>query len=197
MSTTFKINESYKHKCAKEIFKQWCQERPKDKYGDGKEWLTNFNCAISWRPNRSREAWLEYPIVVNDNINSVEQVWDEIWPSDSNFGPTYTWGDLDSDSTYRECKEKNFIPTYTECIEKNFIPIAVIDVVLPHKGTLYFCVEICHTNPVSDEKIKKLQQAGVRNLIEIDAEWILRQTKFPSKLQIKRWLIDDSRIVKP
>ena len=188
MSTTFKINESYKHKCAKEIFKQWCQERPKDNYGDGKEWLTNFNRAISWLPNRTQEAWLEYPIVVNDNINSVKRVWDEIWPSDSNFGPTYTWDDPDSDS---------FVPTYTECIGKNFIPIAVIDVVLPHKGTVYFCVEICHTNPVSDEKIKKLQQAGVRVLIEIDAEWILRQIKIPSKLQIKRWLIYNNKIGAP
>ena len=185
--STFKINESYKHKCAKEIFKQWCQERPRDKYGDVEPWPTNFNETISWRSNRTQEAWLEYPIVVNDKTNSVKHVWDEIW----HFSDLkeYYWPDPDW--------KENFVPTYTECIEKNRIPIAVIDVVLPHKGTLYFCVEICHTNPVSDEKIKKLQQAGVRHLIEIDAEWILRQIKIPSKLQIKRWLIDDSRIVSP
>ena len=185
--STFKINESYKHRCAKEVFKRWCQERPRDKYGDVEPWPTNFNETISWRSNRTQEAWLEYPIVVNDKTNSVEHVWDEIW----HFSDLkeYYWPDPD--------RKENFVPTYTECIEKNRTPIAVIDVVLPHKGILLYCVEICHTNPVSEEKIIKLQQAGVRELIEIDAEWILRQTKSPSKLQIKRWLIDNSRIVKP
>ena len=177
MSTTFKINESYKHKCAKEIFKQWCQERPRDGCGDVTPWITNFDNVLCWRNNRTQEAWLEYPIVVNYKTNSAVHVWDEIWP-----GPD---------------RKENYVPTYTECIEKDLIPIAVIDVVIPHKNTLYYCVEICHTNPVSDEKIKKLQQAGVRVLIEIDAEWILRQIKIPSKLQIKRWLIYNNKIGAP
>ena len=35
---------------------------------------------------------------------------------------------------------------------------------------------------VSQEKIKKLKEFGVDNLIEIDADWILNQTKIPSKV---------------
>lgn len=44
-------------------------------------------------------------------------------------------------------------------------------------------IEICHKNPVSQEKINKLKELGVHSLIEIDAEWILQQTKRPSELK--------------
>lgn len=169
--SSFKNNESYKHKCAKEIFKQWCQSS---------EWncrvLTNYSQInkynrytneIRWTPNRIEYAWLEYPIVVNDTTNSNEELWDEIW----------------------ENSNSNFVPTYEECIERNLYPIAVIDIVLPYKGCIGYCIEICHTNPVSDEKIEKLKKAGIRCLIEIDADWILSQTGIPSVVKVKRWLI--------
>jgi hypothetical protein len=173
--SSFKNNESYKHKCAKEIFKKWCQSD---------EWkcnvLTNYSVLneynrytneIYWVPNRSQNAWLEYPIVVNDTTNSCEELWDEIWDfSDEDNIP-------------------NFVPTYEECVERNLYPIAVIDIVLPYKGCIGYCIEICHTNPVSNEKVDKLKKAGVRNLIEIDADWILNQTSIPSVVKVKRWLI--------
>ena len=41
-----------------------------------------------------------------------------------------------------------------------------------------------------DWKIEELQSLGVRNLIEIDADWILNQTKIPTQL-IYETLIDD------
>jgi len=34
--------------------------------------------------------------------------------------------------------------------------------------------------------IKKLKKFGVEQLIEIDADWILNQTKIPSQLKYKR-----------
>ena len=43
-----------------------------------------------------------------------------------------------------------------------------------------------HKNPVSNTKINKLKQVGVDSLIEIDADWILNQTKIPSQLKYKR-----------
>jgi len=182
--------ESYKHKCAKEIFKQWCDN-------SGGQFKTNWieknrkgedvEKEIYWSSNRSQEAWLEYPVVVNNDINSIQNNWDEIWPGFT----TKKMGDYDVIDDYRHWN--NFVPSYDDCKEYNLQPIAVIDVVLPHKGQPSYLVEICHTNPVSDEKLKKLkileQFNDNFNLIEIDAEWILRQTKIPSKLQIKRWLI--------
>ena len=172
----FTNNESYKHKCAKEIFKQWCDSTSWSCLGgDARRISTNYKHELYWRSNRSQEAWLEYPIVVNSDINSIENNWDEIWPGDE-----------------EGCNWNGFVPTYTECNEYNLYPISVIDIVLPHKGKPAYFIEICHTNPVSNEKLEKLKQLKIgpdTSLIEIDAEWILRQTGIPSKLEIKRWLI--------
>lgn len=171
----FTNNESYKHKCAKEIFKQWCDSTSWS-YGDARRVSTNYNRELYWRSNRSQEAWLEYPIVVNSDINSIENNWDEIWPGLEGGMDLFCNG---------------FVPTYTECNEYNLYPISVADIVLPHKGSPSYFIEICHTNSVSNEKLEKLKQVMTHNasLIEIDAEWILRQTGIPSKLEIKRWLI--------
>jgi len=172
----FTDNESYKHKCAKEIFKQWCDSTAW--YDPTCGWrcvATNYNRYLTWRSNRSQDAWLEYPIVVNSNINSIQHNWDEIWPNHA-----------------EERLFNGFVPTYAECKEYNLYPTAVIDIVLPHKGSPEYFIEICHTNPVSNEKLEKLKQLKMGDdacLIEIDADWILRQTGIPSKLEIKRWLI--------
>tara|TARA_B100000424_G_C22943522_1_gene502041 strand:+ start:4444 stop:4974 length:531 start_codon:yes stop_codon:yes gene_type:complete len=173
----FTYNESYKHKYAKEIFKQWCDSTEWSCLeGDARCVSTNYNQKLYWRSNRSQNAWLEYPIVVNGNTNSIDFNWDEIWPGDN----------CDDDGTFWN----GFVPTYTECTEYNLYPISVIDIVLPHKGSPLYFIEICHSNPVSNEKLEKLQQLmGNASLIEIDAEWILRQTGIPSELEIKRWLI--------
>jgi len=187
----FTNTESYKHKCAKDIFKQWCDSVEWSSLGgDGRCVSTNYRnkyereITVSWRSNRSQEAWLEYPIVVNSDINSIEMNWDEIWP-----GFTITECGQVTDDRYAS----GFVPTYAECKEYNLQPISVIDIVLPHKGRPLHFIEICHTNPVSNEKLEKLKQLKLcdygGSLIEIDAEWILRQTCIPSKLEIKRWLI--------
>tara|TARA_R110002074_G_scaffold269510_1_gene441326 strand:- start:96 stop:608 length:513 start_codon:yes stop_codon:yes gene_type:complete len=170
MKKRYTANESYTHKCAKEVFKSWCDS---DEWNDGSGYTrfdTSSNGCISWRSNRGQNAWLEYPIVETKNTNSIESNWDEIWPDKRE-----SWN--------------SFIPTFDDCKKHNLIPIAVVDIVLPHKGRPEYFVEICHTNPVSDEKLAKLEKAGMRNLIEIDAEWILSQTDIPSKIQIKRWLL--------
>jgi len=171
--TDFVKNESYMHKCAKDVFKQWCESKEWDTdTEDYKGVSTDYNTCISWRSNRDKESFLEYPIVVNDrkNINSIENNWDEIWEDDDKL-----WS----------C----FVPTYKQCIDKKLIPIAIVDVVLSHKGIPLYFIEICHKNPVSNAKIQKLKENGVENLIEIDASWILKQTHIPSKLKIKRWLL--------
>jgi hypothetical protein len=80
-----------------------------------------------------------------------------------------------------------YVPTYDECISRfNSYPIAIIDMVCSYKGQPYYAIEICYKNPVSQEKINKLKEFGVDNLIEIDADWILNQTKIPSQLKYKR-----------
>lgn len=172
MSTVFKHKESYKHKCAKEVFKSWC-----DNVGGYFE--TDHNSNICWESNRRENAWLEYPIINGKRYtNSIQHLLDE-----TEYGY-----DEKGNSLYRD---SGFIPpSYDECIKNNDIPISIIDVVLPHKGMIKYCIEICHKNPVSDEKLKKLEKVeGLYNLIEIDADWILEQIEIPEVLKIKRWLI--------
>lgn len=170
MTKSYTANESYTHKYAKDVFKQWCDS---DEWNDGSGYTrfdTTDNRQIRWRSNRSENAWLEYPIVETKNTNSIQSHWDEIWPDERE-----SWN--------------SFIPTYDECKKHKLIPFAVVDLVLPHKGSPEYFVEICHKNPVSDEKLAKLKSAGMRNLIEIDAGWIMSQTSIPSKIKIKRWLL--------
>jgi hypothetical protein len=153
--------ESYKHKCAKDIFKNWCNSTLWSSYGRSRV-ETNLGGCITWVSNRSENAWLEYPIVVNSDLDSIYNNWDEIWPNfDFEGGDDRYWN--------------NFVPTYDECIKLNLIPTSIIDIVLTHKGIPRYFIEICHKNPVSDEKVKKLKQLGLTNLIEIDADWILNQ----------------------
>lgn len=172
MSKKFKHKESYKHKCAKEVFKSWC-----DEVGHFK---TDRNYDICWHSNRDDNAWLEYPIIENKNWNSIQCLLDE-----TEYGYDEKGNPKNHDS-----KGRFIPPSYDECIKNNDIPISIIDVVLPHKGMISYCIEICHKNPVSDEKLKKLEKVeGLYNLIEIDADWILEQIEIPKVLKIKRWLI--------
>ena len=169
-TTPFIENESYMHKMAKEVLKKWFEEM---ETGDGYMGIGD----IRFRSNRKSGIFLEYPICTNitttwpdpayQNLNSWEKNWDEI-----------------ADEEGKHFNE--YVPTYDECVEiyKSY-PIAIIDVVCSHKGSPYICIEICHKNPVSQTKINKLKEIGVHYLIEIDAEWILKQTKRPSKLKYK------------
>ena len=158
-------NESYKHKMAKEVLKKWFEDSEQNDYmtiGD-----------IGFRSNRKSGVFLEYPIckyIINGNHdNSWQHNWDEILHE----GEEGYWNE--------------YVPTYDECINKfNSYPIAIIDMVCSYKGQPYYAIEICNKNPVSQEKINKLKEFGVDNLIEIDADWILNQTKIPSQLKYKR-----------
>lgn len=232
---SFIKNESYKHKCAKEVFRDWCNAH--------NSFETNFmrgeeHIKLSWSvENRDDAAILEYPICVTKRYNTICELWDECYPGfdeesgDGSRGTPKTGKDertedelrrdyglieqyyksrYDSDYVCNKDTEnalsyntirKNtrypkssgywngFVPTYEECKKYNLPIVAVIDVVIIHKYNPRYFIEICHKNPVSDEKIEKLKKLGMTNLIEIDAEWILRQVDRPKKLKIKRWLI--------
>ena len=168
----FKENESYKHKAAKEVLKEWF-------YGCG--WLGDISCEV----NRKCGVYLEYPIVNDENYDSVNYIWDEILCHPNE--PIIM--EKQSEDYVRPDEFAEYVPTYEDCVKLGIYPKRVVDVVLPHKGTPWWFIEICHTNPTSKEKIEELQSLGVRNLIEIDADWILNQTNRPSQL-IYKTLID-------
>ncbi len=185
-------HESYKHKMAKQVIKKWFEDSENNDYmsiGD-----------IRFRSNRKSGIFLEYPIC-ND-------IWYVSGPNPFTSIEDFEKHSIscnNNDCYCKECKIYNdgnswetnwdeiegswdeYVPTYEQCINiyKTY-PISIIDVVLSHKGSPYYAIEICHKNPVSSEKINKLKKNGINNLIEIDADWILNQTKPPTQLKYKR-----------
>ncbi len=170
MSTTVYINnEGNMHINAKEIFRNWCFNRPK-------RWNTDNDVDLNWQSIGTHVVAFEYPIV-DGVFNSVKMSWDDIW--------------------YRSTggSRHNFVPTYEECrYNMGIYPVAMVDIVALQKGLPLYCFEIHKTNEVTDMKTKKLHKAGVRNLIELEADWIVKQNEFPSQLQTYRWLIKDGEI---
>ena len=164
LKSKFENKESYMHKCAKDILKEWLEE------GDSIQGSGLGD--IFFKPNRKSGVWLEYPVLNFGSYSSLEQNWDEIWA-------------CNDDGTFIDCND--FVPTYNQCVERYGIyPIAVIDIVCTHKGIPLFGIEICHKNPVSKEKIKKIKDiippGNEFTLIEIDATWIMSQINRPKKL---------------
>lgn len=159
---SFTENESYKHKMAKEVLKEWFS---------GGGYIGDIGCSS---PNRKCGVFLEYPIVKDNNYDSISHNWDELLqnprqPPDCSLDDAPLWDE--------------YVPTYTECVALGIYPKRVIDVVLTHKGCPQWFIEICHKNPTSREKIMELELLGVTNLIEMDADWILNQTRCPKKLK--------------
>ena len=167
---TFTENESYKHKMSKEVLKKWFY---------GGDIIGDVGCRC---PNRMSGVWFEYPIVKTDNYNSIDYNWDEILTNPKI--PKEMMMGAPSDEYYN--LQSEYVPTYDECISLGIYPKRVIDVVLTHKGRPEWFIEICHKNPTSQEKINELEMLGVRNLIEIDAEWIMKQTQKPTELKYKQ-----------
>ena len=160
-SKQFIENESYKHKLAKQVLKGWFDNND---IGDGACELGDIYFRHNWGERGG--VLLEYPICKFNN-------------------GTDSWNDYVVDN-FMGSENCIIIPTYQECVnDYNSYPIAIIDIVCCHKGRPKIGIEICHKNPVSQEKIKKLKEFGVEKLIEIDADWILNQVKMPSQLKYK------------
>ena len=165
---TFTENESYKHKMAKEVLKEWFW---------GGESIGDFGRRY---PNRECGVWVNYPIVKTDNYNSIHCNWDELLTN-----PKIP-KEMDPCSDEYENLQSEYVPTYDECISLGLYPKRVIDVVLTHKGAPLWFIEICCKKKTSQEKINELKILGVTNLIEIDCEWIMNQTKTPTNLKYKQ-----------
>jgi len=80
-----------------------------------------------------------------------------------------------------------YVPSIKECTNiTNLKLISVIDVILSHKGSPRYGINIKYKKSLTKDKIKKLKNAGVDNLIEIDCEWILKQKKIPKNIEYKK-----------
>jgi len=169
--------ESYMHKSAIETLQKWLKElEEKGDYcsiGFNTDWtdLEGYERGeLSWRRNRGNGGFLEYPIVVDNKVNTVLNNVDEmIIPHGKEMADGIS-------------------PTYEQCKQQGHLPRRMIELVITHKGSPAYFIEVCHKNPVSKEKLKDLSECGVKCIIEIDASWILKQVKRPEVLKFKRIL---------
>lgn len=198
---SFVERESYKHKYAKNILKEWLDN---GLYLFDDTYIREHDSGV-W--HRKSSVFLEYPVsILNEKYCSIE-------PYNSLYN---SWDEIKFQSTFKEDKEtiisrdkdgnitettfnywgkecSGYVPSYEETIRYGET-IAVCDLAVIHKGIIRLCIEICHKNPVSEEKIKNLYKSGLENLIELDAEWVMRQVKQPEKIKVKRWLIKNGEI---
>jgi hypothetical protein len=68
-------------------------------------------------------------------------------------------------------------PSYQECVKYGYKPLRSIDVVLVKDGKVVLGIEIFATSKCKSDKIRLLKALGMRELIEIDAEFCSRQMK--------------------
>jgi len=68
-------------------------------------------------------------------------------------------------------------PSYKECMSYGYKPLRSIDIVLVKDGKVVLGIEVFATNKCKADKIRLLKALGLRELIEIDAEFCSRQMK--------------------
>lgn len=81
-------------------------------------------------------------------------------------------------------------PSFNKCKKDKHAPIAIVDVMGFVNSVPTYGFEVCYTNPVSTAKQNKLNKLIKKvnsklKILEIDAEWINKQIKKPTKLEVK------------
>jgi hypothetical protein len=164
LQSMFDKKESYKHRCAKEIFKEWCQQKNKFELID-----ENGRSASLYCDNQPHRITFNYPITKLSV--SPQHLWDEMLLKSGN-----------------EQIEDGYVPTFDECIENGVYPIAIADIMIPHKGSAICFIEIvCNKKKTPITKIKKVASLLDYNTdyYEIDADWILKQTEIPNIIKAR------------
>jgi hypothetical protein len=153
-------------------------------------------CAV----NRSG-AWVEYPVVkgfntslIDEQVNSFEDLILETFPYEKTVRitsartPTQELLANLSQELYAHLQEKmsalpktkqlhnDWVPTYDTCKKAGLTVLAVVDVIVPHKGHVNEVWEVTHKHPLTREKVDILRkELGHIDIYEISAEWILNR----------------------
>jgi len=151
--------ESYLHYYSKNVLKSWFQG---DKLKETKHIFNEFTYTENLYNNDN--IIFEYCIVKNNEYNSID----------------YSWSDLLGDGI------NTINPTYQELKNQDINVIAVVDIVIMDKGKPKYFLEVMNKSPVSSIKLKKLKKLGMKNLYEIDANYIMRQVGVPNTLKYEK-----------
>ena len=148
--------ESYLHYYSKNVLKSWFKGNP---LNETKYIFNEFDYKENEYNNDN--IIFEYCIVKDNQYNSID----------------YSWSEMLGDGI------ESINPTYEELKEKNINVIAVIDMVILDNNKPKYFFEVKNTNPVSSIKLEKLKRLKMKNLYEIDANYIMRQTSKPNTLK--------------
>ena len=83
-------------------------------------------------------------------------------------------------------------PSYEEMNNAGMGPVlSVVDIMVARKGQFNCIIEVCVTNPVSDEKMDIIERRILTDtvyLVEVDADWVMKQSALsrPPALIAKR-----------
>jgi len=132
-----------------------------------------------WLKEKNKDPWpgdgvhLEYPLI--------PAMRNQYWPSN-----VICYGNASFEGYhYYESNTSDFNPTYEQCIANNDIPVAVLDIAVVYKGSLFEGFEVYHTHKVNDTKKGKiidLTEGLAFKLYEISAEKILCLTEKPDDI---------------
>lgn len=196
--------KNYLHKYSKEVVLNWFKNDGIDKeFWDYTQSFNNLNDGKSFRPNRKCGIWVDYPIVIDGSYNSVERNWDELYYwEDKTYDKTRQY-DFPLDKSYKNDKEKEYInsrykqechfdcvPTIEECKILNVKIIKLMCVVISHKGRPELYIHLYDKKRMSAFEINELRKCDIKNLIEINVRWIMKQTERPEILEYFQ-LIDE------
>ena len=165
--------ESYAHKAAKETLRSWLDER------DGGIFSVPQvgDVEIYFRSGTCLEYALHKTVV---GCHGSVFYWNEcVWSlKDKALIAAGTQARL---GTY----DDNISPSYDQLARNGIIPTAILDIAALHKGLVVYGFEVCHKNPVSDEKADYLNSLNLLTF-EVDAHWILSQVETPKKIKASR-----------
>jgi hypothetical protein len=173
----YTTNESYSHNLSKNVLKDW--------FNNGLNLYSLQNNKVQINRISTNIEYddiiYEYPLALVNTFHST-------------FDCGCGWGYLLQKSNEFQYEPMTYVPNYDECKNAGYNPIAIIDLVIHHKGTIVFGIEICNKNPVSVVKQNKIIELynsthTTTPIFEIDSNWIMQQTKQPEKIIFKRQII--------
>lgn len=169
------MTESYKKKYAKELLVEWLYPPGDDLDYDCS--INDLEFTLNWRSNR---IFIDYPLVLNEEFNSIDFVWDEHYK-------------YKEDSIIDKAKKCTPSPSKNWCIKKDLAPELILDVAISHKGLILYGIVIVEngSSPNQNDEIYEtiLNKGAFRNfsILEISADWVLNQVSKPKVLKVERY----------
>lgn len=179
-----KVNESYKHKLAKELLFNWIVVNNTDlidQFNNSHYIDDDFVAVESPVFKELGEGWVPYHQIgsCDDCLSDItEHQWEGHISAieNKNIRPLDT-RTLSGCYFNHPCNECDFNKLYTYQF--------IFDIGIGHEGNYINAIEVLNTSKVSDKKLIYCIRNNI-NLFEVKADWVLKQTKIPKNIKANR-----------